>query len=249
VSRHPVPRSTPARASTLLLGALVAISPGSLAGEDPTAVLQGRTQSLLDAVTRGDASVWERLLDERALIVSEDGEVSDKRAAVAGIRPLPSGVSGTLRVTGFRAVAHGDTAVTTYVADEEETFHGTKLHSRYRVNETWVRSGGEWKLLSGQVLALRSDPPARELKPEQRREYCGTYALGDLAYVVRCEPDGLTGAQTGRAPKPLRLESPDVFFVPGEPRTRRFFQRDPAGKITGFIERRESWDLFWRRAG
>ena len=49
-------------------------------------------------------------------------------------------------------------------------------------------------------------------------------------------------------PKPLRLESPDVFFVPGEPRIRRIFQRDAAGHITGFVERRESWDILWKRA-
>jgi len=52
----------------------------------------------------------------------------------------------------------------------------------------------------------------------------------------------------GRPRKALRLESPDVFFVPGEPRTRRIFQRDAAGRVTGFLERRESWDLPWKRA-
>ena len=47
----------------------------------------------------------------------------------------------------------------------------------------------------------------------------------------------------------FELESPDAFFVPGEPRTRRIFQRDAAGRISGFVERRESWDLFWKRIG
>ncbi|HZX41282.1 MAG TPA: hypothetical protein VFE93_05535, partial [Myxococcaceae bacterium] len=67
------------------------------------------------------------------------------------------------------------------------------------------------------------------------------------SYVVRCETEGLTGGTPGRPVKPLRLESPDVFFVPGEPRTRRFFQRDAAGRVTGVVERRESWDLLWKR--
>ena len=166
---------------------------------------------------------------------------------LASIRPLPAGVSGVLVPTEFEATVYGDTAVTTYVADEEETFHGAPIHARYRIADTWVRREGGWKLVVSQVLALRSDPPALPLAADRRRQYCGRYALGDLIYVVQCGADGLTGGQLGRPPKPLRLESADVFFVPGEPRTRRIFQRDASGRITGFVERRESWDLVWKR--
>ena len=148
---------------------------------------------------------------------------------VADIRPLPAGVSGSLRPTEFEAAVHGDTAVTTYVADEDETFHGARIDSRYRMSETWVKRDGTWKLVASLVLALRSDPPARPTTAEQRRAFCGRYALGDLTYVVQCEAGGLIGGQAGRPPKRLELESPDVFFVPGEPRTRRFFQRDAGG--------------------
>ena len=42
-------------------------------------------------------------------------------------------------------------------------------------------------------------------------------------------------------------EAPDVFFVKGDPRIRKIFQRDASGKITGFVERRESWDIAWIR--
>ena len=110
-----------------------------------------------------------------------------------------------------------------------------------------MKRDGTWKLLAVQVLALRTDPPALPTTAEQRRAYCGRYRLGDLTYVVECETDGLTGGTAGKPRKPLRLESPDVFFVPGEPRTRRIFQRDTAGRVTGFLERRESWDLPWKR--
>jgi len=167
---------------------------------------------------------------------------------LASIRPLPAGVSGVLRPVDFQATVLGDTAVTTYVADEDENFHGARIHSRYRMGETWVKREGTWKLLTLQVLALRSDPPALPTTAEQRRAYCGRYRLGDLTYVVECEADGLTGGLPGKPRKALRLESADVFFVPGEPRTRRIFQRDAAGRVTGFLERRESWDLPWKRA-
>jgi hypothetical protein len=39
----------------------------------------------------------------------------------------------------------------------------------------------------------------------------------------------------------------DVFFVAGQPRTRRVFLRDAAGRITGFADRREGEDVRWRR--
>ena len=228
----------------VLLGA-----PPAAWADDVPALLRAKSERLLDAITRGDAAVWEQELDQGAWVVDESGKVMDKRAMVADIRPLPAGVSGSLRPTEFEAAVHGDTAVTTYVADEDETFHGARIHSRYRMSETWVKRAGTWKLVASQVLALRSDPPARPTTAEQRRPYCGRYALGDLTWVVQCEAGGLTGGLPGRRPKRLELESPDVFFVPGEPRTRRIFQRDAAGRINGFVERRESWDLFWKRIG
>jgi hypothetical protein len=59
--------------------------------------------------------------------------------------------------------------------------------------------------------------------------------------------DGLTGGSPGKPSKALRFETMDVLFVPGEPRLRYLFQRDAAGRVTGFLQRRESWDLAWKR--
>ena len=232
-------------ATPLVLVLLGAAPPPS---EDVPALLRTKTEQLLDAITHGDRSVWERELHPQARVVDEQGEVLERKAMVESVRPLPAGVSGKLWPTQFQATVLGDVAVTTYVAEEDENFHGAKIHSRYRMGETWVKRDGAWKLLSVVVLALRTDPPAVPTTAEQRRPYCGRYVLGDLSDLVRCEADGLTGGAPGAPGKPLRLESPDVFFVPGEPRIRRIFQRDAAGRITGFAERRESWDLVWKRA-
>jgi hypothetical protein len=43
------------------------------------------------------------------------------------------------------------------------------------------------------------------------------------------------------------VEATDVLFVPGRPRYRYIFLRDAAGKITGLAQRREAWDLVWKR--
>ena len=151
---------------------------------------------------------------------------------VASVRPLPAGISGALRPVDFQATVVGDVATTTYVADEDETFHGAQIRR---------------PLPDGRHMGAPQRDLEAALTAEQRKAYCGRYTLGDLTYVVRCEPDGLTGGSPGKPSKPLRVETPDVLFVPGEPRLRYLFQRDASGRVTGFLQRRESWDLAWKR--
>jgi uncharacterized protein DUF4440 len=215
---------------------------------DDGAVLRRQTQELMDAVTYGKAAVWERLLDEKARYTDEEGNVSTKAQMVAQTKPLPAGVSGTIAVTDFVATLHGDVAVTTWVADEHESYHGHELHCRYRTTDTWKRTPDGWRLIGSQVLALRTDPPAMPLPAARRAEYCGRYALTpEIAYEIRCGGDELEGQQTGRKAEELKAEAPDVLFVPGKPRYRKIFERGADGKITGFAERREAWDLVWKR--
>ncbi|MGZ6989278.1 MAG: DUF4440 domain-containing protein [Thermoanaerobaculia bacterium] len=206
--------------------------------------LQADTQALMDAVSAGNAAVWDRLLDARVTYVDENGSLLDRKTLVDGIKPLPPGVSGTIRVTDFHAAVHGDVAVTTHVDDEHETFHGHALHCQYRTTDTWQRTPGGWRLVGGQVLALRTDPPALAVDTDDLEEYAGLYTLApDVAYEIRLTDHGLEGRQTGKKAEPLKLEALDVLFVPGKPRYRKVFLRDDDGEITGFAERREAWDL------
>jgi hypothetical protein len=79
-------------------------------------------------------------------------------------------------------------------------------------------------------------------------EYIGIYSLTpDVTYTIRRENGALVGVRTGRAPETLKTELADCLFVPGQPRLRKVFQRDPTGRVTGFVERRESWDVRWQR--
>jgi hypothetical protein len=231
----------------LVLLALILGSVGARADAPTEKALQQKTQALFDAIGSGDATRWRADLDDRVLFTTEDGEVLDKAKLVEQIRPLPAGIEGRIRVLDFKAIVRGEVAVTSYVADEDETFHGQKLHCQYRSTDTWVRSGDGWKLLAGQILALRTDPPAIQQDAAKRSEICGRYRLGDLEYEIRCVGDGLEGQQKGRGARPLRFEAPDVLFIPGQPRYRRMIQRDGQGRVTGFLERREAWDLSWKR--
>lgn len=211
-------------------------------------LLRAQTQELVDAIATGEVAVWERYLHEAAVITAEDGAVMTKAERVEELRPLPEGVSGTIQVTEFEARVQGTVAITTYVDDEHESYYGHELHCQYRVTDTWLETPEGWRLLASQILALRTDPPAIALTARQLEEYSGRYALTpEIAYEIRAKDGGLEGQRIGREVEILLAEAPDVLFVPGKPRYRKIFRRGPDGRITGFAERREAWDLEWTR--
>jgi hypothetical protein len=218
------------------------------ASEDAAAVLHRQTQELMDAITHGSAAVWDRYLDAKAIYTAEDGTLQTKAQMVEGTKPLPAGVSGDIKVIDFKATVHGPVAITNYVSDEHEDYHGHKLHCQYRTTDTWLQTPAGWRLVAGQVLALRTDPPAVPFTSRQRDEYVGRYALTPaITYEIRRQGDGLVGQQSGRQAEPLKAEAPDVLFVPGKTRYRKIFKRAPDGHVTGFAERREAWDIDWKR--
>ena len=235
-------------AAALAIALAVPLAASAAAADGVREVLQRQTQELMDAIGAGSAAVWDRYLDPGLRYVDETGAVMTKKQMVAQIRPLPAGVSGSIKVTNFDVVVHGDVAVATYVNDEHERYHGYPLHCQYRTTDTWLRTEDGWRLIGAQVLALRTDPPKVALPAAARTEYCGRYALAPgVEYEIRCRGDALEGQRTGRKPEQLAAEAPDVLFVPGQPRYRYIFLRDSAGKVTGFAQRREAWDLIWKR--
>ena len=219
---------------------------GARAAENVDAVLQKQTQELLDAITFGKPQVWEQYLDDAAIFCAEDGSVSTKAEMVKQIHPLPEGVSGIIKVTQFKSAVHGNVAISTYVADEHETYHGHQLHCQYRTTDTWQKGAKGWRMIGSQTLALLEDPPP--MSGVATDAYVGKYSLApDITYEIRKNGDKLEGQRNGRKAEPLLVESPDVLFTPGQPRYRKIFQRDAQGAITGFAERREAWDLVWAR--
>jgi uncharacterized protein DUF4440 len=232
----------------LSLAILFPLQSSAQPAEDVTEVLRRQTQEMVDAISSGKTAVWDRYLDDKAVYTAEDGSVSTKAQMVEQVKPLPEGVSGNLKVIDFKATVHGTAAVTNYVIDEDEVYHGHKLHCQYRTTDTWLKTPAGWRLIAAQVLALRTDPPAVQLTPQQMEQYVGRYALApEITYEIRLKDGALEGQQTGRKAEPLRAEAADVLFVPGKPRYRKIFHRGSGGRVTGFAERREAWDLEWKR--
>jgi hypothetical protein len=212
--------------------------------------LRRNTQDLLDAVAPGDRAVWNRLLDSAAIQVDENDVVRDKAEILAGLEPLPSGLVGNLAIDEFKVVLHGNVAVVTHEDKEYLDFHGQVIRSRFRMTDTWLREGADWRQVASQVLAVPQDPPAVRLEHATLCSYAGRYAMTEtIVATLRCAGDSLAMERPGRTARTFLPETRDVFFEPGAPRTRRIFQYDAQGQITGFVDRREARDIAWKRIG
>ena len=230
--------------------AACATHPAVRAPADIEAVLRRQTLELLDAVTAGDPTVWDRYLDPRIVYVSEAGAIQSKADLLAEVKPLPAGITGNIAIGRFAVQQFGDTAVVMHVDEESENYFGHPLHAQYLNTATWQLRAGGWKLISQQVYASLRDPPAIAVSAGQLDDFVGTYQLTDaISYVIRRDGDQLVGERTGRAPQPLRVEARDVLFVPGQPRSRKILLRDARGRVTGFADRREARDVVWTRRG
>jgi hypothetical protein len=216
--------------------------------EPVEALLKRQTQELLDAVAPGRVEVWDRLLHPDVIYVTESGQVLRKAALLGELAPMPVGMSGTLRVEQFTLVEHGDTAVATHEDHEVQDYFGQILRSRYRSTDTWRRTDAGWRLVAAQLLAIPDDPPAVAFSEQQLHDYVGEFQAGpQLRYAIRRDGDRLFGKRAGRDEQELRLEAPDVLFIPGQPRSRKIMTRNANGQVTGFADRREGHDIVWTR--
>ncbi|HSS96633.1 MAG TPA: nuclear transport factor 2 family protein [Terriglobales bacterium] len=215
--------------------------------EEITNLLHAKDQALMDAVTTGDPKVWDAMLAPDVIYLDESGELSSRADLLSQIKPLAAGVSGNIKVTDYKLILHGDTATVFMADEEEENFHGAQLHARYLVTETWQKTGTEWKLLLAHVYATLFEPPMLKVNPQDLDAYIGRYAAGDLIYVISRDGDHLLGGREGKPGSVLKGELKDMFFIAGQLRTRKIFQRDANGKVIGFLDRREGVDLPWKR--
>jgi hypothetical protein len=229
--------------------ALASAAPAPQTSDDGlTAALRGKDQALLDAIATGDRPIWDRILTPDAVYVDENGAVFDRTAYLESLVPLPKGVSGQLTIIDYSLRRFGDTALVVHRDDERETFHGVQLHAEYLMSETWLRLGGEWRLAMVHAYVVAEDPPAVSLPPWLLDSYVGSYRAGDdLVFVIQRQGDHLVAGRAGRAMQPLLAEAADLLFTPGQPRVKRLFQRDPGGRVTGFIDRREGEDIIWTK--
>jgi len=237
------------RRITLLV--LLIAGASSPAFADDRALIASHMQEMADAIASGDVSVWDKYLDANAIYAEEDDSYKGKEAMLKEIVPLPKGLSGTIKIELLAYHEDNDVAVALGRQNETEHYFGQTIYASYLTNTTWRKRPDGWKMIAAQVLAERTDPPAITLPARQLSQYAGTYKLKDseAIYILELSSRQLIGSRNGGKAATWNAESPDVFFLSGDPRIRKIFQRDASGKITGFIERRESWDIVWVKTG
>jgi ketosteroid isomerase-like protein len=233
----------------MLLAASLALLSAPAKADPTVELLRAKDQALLDAIAPGDRKVWDDAMADDATYVDENGTILSRADFLKQMEPLPAGASGSIEISSYEAHISGDLATVIHKDNETEHYHGQELHAQYLTSETWTREDDVWKLHLVHTYAILHDPPAISLPADEMKEYAGRYQGGeDLVYEIKWDGKELTGGRAGKEMKPLKVEVRDVLFAPGQPRIRKIFKRDAKGKIIGFVDRRESWDLAWKVA-
>ena len=235
----------------IVLFAVVAALFATSAFADDRALITHQRQEMSDALTGGDAAVWDEYIDPGFIFAEEDGSYKGKAEALKEVRPLPKGLGGSIHVELLSYHEEGDVAVALFRQVETENYFAQTIHANYLTLTTWRKRADGWKEIAEQALAEKTDPPAIALPAGQLAQYAGTYRLkgSEATYTVTVANGKLAATRNGRKPVVWNAEASDVFFANGDPRIRDIFQRDAAGRVTGFVERRESWDIVWEKIG
>jgi ketosteroid isomerase-like protein len=234
-----------------MIGFAVLISLSLPALAEDGALITGHMQELSDAIASGATAVWDKYLDTSLIFAEEDDTYKGKAEMLKEIKPLPKGLSGTINVELLSYHEEDGVAVALFRQNETEHYYGQTIYAKYLCNTTWKRRADGWKLIAQQVLAERTDPPAIALPAKELAQYVGRYKLKDseATYSLKLVGSQLIGTRDTRKPDNWNAEASDVFFINGDPRIRKIFQRDAMGQISGFVERRESWDIVWTKIG
>jgi hypothetical protein len=232
-----------------LLIVLALLFPANPSGSaNLTQEFRQRDQALLDAIAPGNAKVWDDALAPDAVYVDENGTIMNRADFMKQLTPLPSNASGTLSIISYSAQQSGDVVSVIHTDDEQELYHGQKLHAQYLMTETWQQQGGKWKLLLVHAISVLQEPKTITLPASDLDTYVGNYAAApDLKYTIRREGDHLVGERPGRPAVELKAEVRDVFFIGEQLRMRKIFERDASGKVMDFVDRREGSDLVWKK--
>jgi len=206
-------------------------------------------QQMVDALVPGQAAVWNKYIDPTVIYAEEDDSYKGKANLLKEIKPLPKGLNGSIKVVLLSYHEEGNIAVALFRQVETEQYFGQTLHANYLTNTVWKKRSNGWRQIEGQVLAEKTDPPVIRLTELEMTPYAGTYKLkdSDPTYVLTIADGHLIGARNGHKPETWNAETRDVFFLSGDPRIRKIFRRDAEGRVVGFIERRESWDIVWNK--
>ena len=240
-----------ARRGLLMFGVLASLMAGSCSRQRGERITQTelvrRTQEIFDAAATGDRTPWEKYFASDSMYFDEKGRSMNKQALVADQSPLPPGYSGSIKLVHAESRILPDTAILSYDLDETETVFGQELKARYHGTDTWVRRGGRWQIVAGQMLRYYEDPAPGRSDLKRRADFAGTYQLAPgVTLAVSMESGNLFSQRAGRAKTALIPEACDVFFRKGV-EGRFVFRRNERGEVDALIDRRNNEDILWKK--
>jgi ketosteroid isomerase-like protein len=236
--------------AALFFAAISTVACGSVAA-GPTITqdeLVRRTQELLDSVAPGNQEPFKKYFADDAMFFDEKGRDLDKAALVKGIQPMPKGYSGTIKLVRPKSHIEGNVAILSYDLDETETIFGQNMTARYHETDTWMRRGGKWQIVAGQVLRYYEDPAVGKADTSKFPSYVGTYKLGpERTMTISTENGHLYETRSGHPREELIPEASDIFFRKGV-EGRTLFGHSDNGKVISLIDRRNNEDVVWSKA-
>lgn len=196
----------------------------------------------LDATRRHDLAAWSTFVADDMMGPLE-GAVPSKKAWLAQHQSWPREVNysyGPLQDIKVRI--NGDTAVTTYHANQLTEIGGqtTSVH-KWQV-ETHVRRDGHWLLFAVADALIPPEPKTARIDPSLLDAYVGEYAWAPTL-ISKIERQGgrLLERFGSSEPGELLPESDTTFFVPGDTAggdsTRVIFVKDDNGRVTHYLYR------------
>jgi hypothetical protein len=206
-----------------------------------------RTQELFDSLVPGNQEPFKKYFADDAMFFDEKGRNMDKAALVKDVQPLPKGYSGTIKLVRPKSHIEGNVAILSYDLDETETIFGQNMTARYHETDTWMRRGGKWQIVAGQVLRYYEDPAVGKADISKFPSYVGTYKLGpERTMTITAENGRLYETRNGRPREELIPEASDIFFRKGV-EGRTLFGHGDDGKVTTLIDRRNNEDVVWMK--
>jgi hypothetical protein len=207
-----------------------------------------RTQELFDSIVPGNQEPFKKYFADDAMFFDEKGRNMDKAALVKDIQPMPKGYSGTIKLVRPKSHIEGNVAILSYDLDETETIFGQSMTARYHETDTWMRRGGKWQIVAGQVLRYYEDPAVGKADTSKFPSYVGTYKLGpERTMTISTEDGHLYATRNGHPKEELIPEASDIFFRKGVEGRMLFGQSDD-GKVISLIDRRNNEDVVWTKA-
>ena len=199
--------------------------------------LRKSDEILLKAVHTANRAAWQTFAAPDFFYLDEEGGVTYLDAFLRQLVPM---TSKPLQIQTYTLTRAGDTAVVLHEDTDENKV-------RYIFTETWQRLNGAWKLRVLHVTNVLSDPPSIQLSQAQIDELAGTYSSDSVTYTIRRDGDHILAQRPDGQEIELKAEARDMLFSPGNPRMRKVFLRDAAGKVTGFVVRYENSDTLWTK--